>query len=84
MTCEHGANISLSTRVHTRVNPRCRMRLVCGAFVAAVTRPCPRFPRLSQDGKEGVDGSSPSEGLQKRRTEVSGSVAAVVAALAGT
>jgi hypothetical protein len=63
MTCEHGANISLSTRVHTRVNPRCRMRLVCGAFVAAETRPCPRFPLPPQDGKEGVDGSSPSEGF---------------------
>jgi hypothetical protein len=31
--------------------------------VAVLTRPCPRFPALAQDGKEGVDGSSPSEGL---------------------
>ena len=28
----------------------------------AMTRPCPRFPRLSRVGKQGVDGSSPSEG----------------------
>jgi hypothetical protein len=62
--CEHGANISQSTRVHARVTPECQIPPVCGAFVADVTRPCPRFPRLSQDGKEGVEGWSPSEGLE--------------------
>jgi hypothetical protein len=61
--CEHSANISRSTRVHARVTPPCRIPSVRGAFVAVLTRPCPRLPRLSQDGKEGVDGSSPSEGL---------------------
>ena len=62
MPCERGANISPSTRVHARVTLLRRVRLVCGAFVPAVTRVCPRVPRSSQDGKEGVDGSSPSEG----------------------
>jgi hypothetical protein len=33
--------------------------------VAAETPLCPRFPRLSQDGKEGVDGSNPSEGSSR-------------------
>jgi hypothetical protein len=43
--------------------PRRLMPYVCGAFVAAVTRAYPRFPLLFQDGNEGVDGSSPSEGF---------------------
>ena len=30
------------------------------------TRACPRFPTWFQDGKEGVDGSSPSEGSLPR------------------
>jgi len=33
--------------------------------VPARTHPCPRFPPLLQGGKEGVDGSSPSEGFTK-------------------
>jgi hypothetical protein len=60
---ERGANISQSTRVYARVTPRGQIPQVCGAFVDATTLACPRLPRLSQDGKEGVDGSSPSEGL---------------------
>ncbi len=62
-SCERGANIGASTRVHTRVTPLRQIPSVCGAFVAAETRPCPQFPALAQDGKEGVDGSSPSEGF---------------------
>jgi hypothetical protein len=61
--CEHSANISRSTRVHARVSPLRQIFSVCGAFVVAETLPCPRFPALPQDGKEGVDGSSPSEGF---------------------
>ncbi len=34
--------------------------------MVAVTRPYPRFPPPPQDGKEGVDGSSPSETFEKR------------------
>ena len=49
---------------HERVTLRRQTHPVCGAFVAGVTRPCPRFPPLAQDGKEGVDGSSPSEGFE--------------------
>jgi hypothetical protein len=56
--CEH-------QRVHARVTLPRRILSVCCAFVVAVTRPCPRFPALPQDGKEGVDGSSPSEGLDR-------------------
>ena len=33
--------------------------------MVVVTRPCPRFPSQNLDGKEGVDGSSPSEGSAK-------------------
>ncbi len=35
--------------------------------MAAKTRSCPRFPTQNLDGKEGVDGSSPSEGSAKAR-----------------
>jgi hypothetical protein len=56
--CERGANTLQSTRVHARVTLQRRIASVCGPFVAAVTLPCPRFPRLSQDGKQGVESSS--------------------------
>ena len=46
------ANTSRSTSVRARVTPRRRIPFACGAFVAAVTQLCPRFPRLFQDGKE--------------------------------
>ena len=36
----------------------------------AMTRPYPRFPLLSENGKEGVDGSSPSEGFRKAQQMV--------------
>jgi hypothetical protein len=64
-SCERGANISASTRVLARVTLPRQIRSVCGAFVDAATLACPRFPPLAQDGKEGVDGSSPSEGFEK-------------------
>ncbi len=33
-------------------------------FLVAKTQSCPRFPPQNLNGKEGVDGSSPSEGLK--------------------
>ena len=35
----------------------------CGDFAAAMPLACPRFPPRNLNGKEGVDGSSPSEGF---------------------
>ncbi len=61
--CERGANISWSTRVRARVTSLRPIRLVCRAFVASATRACPRFPPRNLNGKEGVDGSSLSEGF---------------------
>jgi hypothetical protein len=63
--CERGANTSPTTRVHTRVRYRCLIPPACGAFVPSETRACPRFPRRNLNSKEGVDGSSPSEGSAK-------------------
>jgi hypothetical protein len=65
---EHGGNTSPTTRVHARVTPRRQSPCACGAFVVAAARACPRFPPRNLNGKEGVDGSSPSEALQNRRT----------------
>ena len=62
--------ISESTRVHSRFTSRRRILLVCGVFVAAVTLACPRFPPLNLDGKEGVDGSSPSEGFERNYLQI--------------
>ena len=58
---EHHATM----RGHARVTFPLQIPLMCGAFVVAVTRSCPRFRPWFQDGKEGVDGSSPSEGLKE-------------------
>ena len=61
---ERGVNITVATSAaHARVTPRHWNPSVCGAFVAAVPRSCPRFPRRPRMVREGVDGSSPSEGL---------------------
>jgi hypothetical protein len=57
--CERCANTSPSTCVHARVTSRGRIPSVCGVFVAAMTRACPRFPPLPQDGKEGPLASDP-------------------------
>jgi len=62
-TCERGANRSPTTGVHARVMFRRLILLVCGAFVPAATRAYPRVPPQNLNGKEGVDGSSPSEGF---------------------
>jgi hypothetical protein len=59
---EHGGNTSPTTRVHARVTSRRQIPSACGTFVAANARACPRFPPRNLNGKEGVDGSSPSEG----------------------
>ncbi len=63
--CERGANTSATTRVHARVTPRRQIPSTCGVFVPAKTRACPPFPPRNLNGKEGVDGSSPSEGSAK-------------------
>ena len=62
-SCEREANISPTMRGHARVMFPLQIPLVGGAFVRPKTRPCPRLPAWFQDGKEGVDGSSPSEGF---------------------
>jgi hypothetical protein len=58
-----GANIRPSPGVHARVTPGRQISSVYAAFLTAETRPCPRFPPRAQNGKEGVDGTSPSEGF---------------------
>ncbi len=53
---------------HWRPSAVTRLRSIpssCAAFVPARSRPCPLFPASLLDGKEGVDGSSPSEGSAK-------------------
>ena len=60
------ANVDLTTRGHARVTSSRQIPSVCGAFVPATIRTCPRFSPWFQDGKEGVDGSSPSEGFLER------------------
>ncbi len=65
-SCERGANISQTTPVHARVTSRCQIPSACGTFVAAKTRASPRVPPRNLNGKEGVDGSSPSEGLKEK------------------
>jgi hypothetical protein len=67
-SCERDANIRATTRVHARVTYRHLIPQVCGTFVAVNARACPRFPPQNLHGKEGVDGSSPSEGLQNPRS----------------
>ncbi len=47
-----------------RVRSRLQILEVCGGSVVAVTRAYPRFPPRNLNCKEGVDGSSPSEGLK--------------------
>ena len=64
---ERRANISRPTRVHARVTRPRQIARVCGAFVIAETRPYPRFPPQNLNGKEGVDGSSPSEGSRQEK-----------------
>ena len=60
-----GANTSATTRVHARVTSPPQFPSTCGVFVPAKTRACPRFPPRNLNGKEGVDGSSPSEGFER-------------------
>jgi len=62
--CERRANIAATTRGHAWVTFPLQIPPMCGSFVVAVARSCPRFRPWFQDGKEGVDGSSPSEGFQ--------------------
>jgi hypothetical protein len=54
----------LSTNGHARALPTLCQQLICRTNVLADDRACPRLPPQNLHGKEGVDGSSPSEGLQ--------------------
>jgi hypothetical protein len=55
--------------------------LICRRIVPAGARPCPPIPPLNLHGKEGVDGSSPSEGSAK--APQTGIVVSVVPILLG-
>src|SRR6266498_3167073 len=57
--------ISLDTRGHARTLKTQREVSVCRENVIASARPCTPVPPQNLHGKEGVDGSSPSEGLTK-------------------
>jgi len=63
--CERDANISSSKRGHTRVYFSSSDPSGLRGFRTRVTRSCPRFPPGFQDGKEGVNGSSPLEGFRE-------------------
>ena len=54
--------IRSSTRGHTRARPTRPEGSFCRRNVIASARSCPPVPPLNLHGKEGVDGSSPSEG----------------------
>jgi hypothetical protein len=54
-----------STRGQARVTSLRQIPSTCGAFVTGRALPYPHFPASFQDGKEGVDCSSPSEGFGK-------------------
>ena len=58
--------IGLGTRGHARALKTQRERSICRKNVTADVRPCPRVPPLNLHGKEGVDGSSPSEGFRRK------------------
>ena len=54
--------VSLSTYGHGRALPRRAERPICRTNVIASDRACTPLPPQNFHGKEGVDGSSPSEG----------------------
>src|SRR5206468_9341848 len=51
--------------VHARARQTCRYGKICRRNVIASARPCTPVPPQNLHGKEGVDGSSPSEGSAK-------------------
>ena len=55
--------ISESSCGHARALPTHYERPICRTNMAADARACTRVPPQNLHGKEGVDGSSPSEGL---------------------
>jgi hypothetical protein len=57
--------ISLGTRGHARARETSRGGAIYRRNVIARALPCPPVPPLNLHGKEGVDGSSPSEGFAK-------------------
>jgi hypothetical protein len=59
--CEHQPDLARPPRVKLRR----RVRRTCRAFGYSETSACPRVPPQNLNGKEGVDGSSPSEGFEK-------------------
>jgi hypothetical protein len=61
-----------TTRVHQAGHARAHAGIgdtsrtsICSRNMLAGARPCPSVPPLNFHGKEGVDGSSPSEGFRK-------------------
>jgi len=54
--------ISLGTREHARVRPTRLKSSICRENMIAGARACPPLPCVNLHGKEGIDGSSPSEG----------------------
>jgi hypothetical protein len=59
--------IRLGTRGHARTLKTQPKGSVCRENVIASARPCPPVPPTNLHGKEGVDGSSPSEGSAQPR-----------------
>jgi hypothetical protein len=57
--------MNATTGVHSRATCRLQIPAVCAVFVPRRPRACPRFRPRNLNGKEGVDGSSPSEGFGK-------------------
>jgi hypothetical protein len=57
--------ISRFARGHTRALPTRHFAPICRTNVLANARTCTALPPLNFHGKEGVDGSSPSEGFTK-------------------
>ena len=57
--------MNATTGAPARVTCRLEIPAVCPTSVPSQTRACPRFPPRNLNGKEGVDGSSPSEGSAK-------------------
>ena len=61
-----GGYASETTVGHARALPTHPYRQICRTNVSANDRACTRLPPQNLHGKEGVDGSSPSEGFGKK------------------
>ena len=58
------------TRGHLRARATCLKRPTCRQIVYASNLRCPRLPSRDLHGKEGVDGSSPSEGFDIKPLQI--------------